>query len=72
VVLDIDPLAARVARRFLGHDVVGGVDPELRLRRVEQLTRELIDEIEKDPHNLTVVDLVSTLAEIAHEAKPRR
>ncbi len=64
----IDPLAPRTLARFL----VGGVDPELRLHYVERLTRGLIEKIEKDPQKLSVVDLVSALAEIAHEAKPRR
>jgi hypothetical protein len=70
--IDLDPLAARVARRFLGRDVVGGVDPELRLRHVERLTRGLIDRIEKDHKNLSVVDLIGTLVQIANEVKARR
>jgi hypothetical protein len=66
-----DPLAALVARRFLGRDVVGGADPELRLRHVERLTRALLDKIEKEPQGLAVVDLVWALAEIANEARTR-
>ncbi len=64
----IDPLAPRALAQFL----VSGVDPELRLRHVERLTRGLMEKIEKDPHKLSVVDLVSALAEIATEAKLRR
>lgn len=70
----LDPLAVRVARRHAREAtaVLGDIDPELRLRHIDQLVRGLIHKIEKDPHNLTVVDLVCALAEIAHEAKPRR
>jgi hypothetical protein len=54
-----------------GRPVFGGADPDLRLRHVERLTRDLMKRIEDDPHGLAIVDLVSALAEIANEAKTR-
>jgi hypothetical protein len=42
---DLDPLAPSVAARFVGsgacdRSVIGGIDPELRLRHIERLTRQ--------------------------------
>lgn len=63
--VDLDPLAFRVARRF------GTTDPDLKLNHVRRLTQALLERLQSDPH-IPMTDLVSALMEIANEAKVSR
>jgi hypothetical protein len=59
-------------QRLLGDErtVVGALDPEVQLRHVARLARDLIEQIKRKP-TIAVVELVGALATIAHEAEAR-